>query len=187
MPGDPAKRIGLFCGSSLGSSPGHAALARDLGRRCAERGLGLVYGGGRIGLMGVAADAALAAGGEVIGVITEPLVEREEAHRGLTRLEVVGSLQQRKARMAQLSHGFVILPGGFGTLDECSEMLTWNQMGLQASPVVLLDSDGYWSGLLAWADRAVQAGFLSERLRRMAQLANGVEEALDLASAPPDV
>lgn len=178
-------RVCLFCGSKPGSSPVYAQVARELGRSCAERGLGLVYGGGRVGLMGLAADAALAAGGEVIGVITEQLVESEEAHQGLTRLEVVGSLQERKARMGALAGGFVILPGGFGTLDECSEMLTWNQMGLLAGPVVLLDVDGFWSGLLAWADRALQAGFLSEEHRGLAQQASSVSEALDLASAPP--
>lgn len=180
-------RICLFCGSKRGSSPAYAEAARELGRCSAERGLGLVYGGGSIGLMGLAADASLAAGGEVIGVITEQLLEAEEAHARLTRLEVMSTLQERKARMGELADGFVILPGGFGTLDECSEMLSWNQMGLLNAPVVLLDIDGFWAGLLAWTDRAVQAGFLSEAHRRMAQRATSVSQALDLASATPQV
>lgn len=176
-------RLCLFCGSKLGCNPTLAAAARELGRRGAERGLGLVYGGGSVGLMGLAADAALAAGGEVIGVITQQLIDAEQAHTRLSRLEVVSTLHERKTRMSELAEGFVILPGGFGTLDECSEVLSWNQMGILARPVVLLDIDGYWTPLLAWADRAAAEGFVSAGDRRLAQRATSVDEALDLASA----
>ena len=128
-------------------------------RRSPTAGIGLVYGGGHVGLMGVVADAALAAGGEVIGVITEQLVRRRGRPRRLTRLEVVPTMHERKARLAELADGFVVLPGGFGTVDEFAEALTWNQLGLIAKPVVLLDVDGFWAPLFD-LDRGVDAGFI---------------------------
>src|ERR1044071_3862533 len=139
------QRLCVFCGSSPGRDPVYAASAGPLGRVRAERGIGLVYGGGHVGLMGVVADAALAAEGEVIGVITEQLVRAEVAHDRLTRLEVVPTMHDRKARLTELADGFVVLPGGFGTVDEFAEAVTWNQLGLIAKPVVLLDVDGYWA------------------------------------------
>jgi len=156
----PMKRICVFCGASPGRDPRHAEGARLLGRTLAERGLGLVYGGGSVGLMGVVADAALAAGGQVIGVIPQVLQIRELAHRGLTELQVVGSMHERKALMAELSDGFVALPGGMGTLDELAEILTWSQLGLHQRPVGLLDVAGYFGPLIEFLDSAVVAGFL---------------------------
>jgi uncharacterized protein (TIGR00730 family) len=181
-------RVCVYCGSSKGVSEQYAAAATELGAACAQRGVGLVYGGGSVGLMGIAADAAMAAGGEVIGVITEQLLDAEVAHLGLTDLQVVGTMHERKARMADLADGFVVLPGGFGTVDEFAEMLTWNQLGIVSKPVVLFDVDGYWAPLLEWMDRAVEAGFLRPRHRSLAQSASTVAQALDLMSvAPPPV
>ena len=173
----------VYCGSSKGMSARYAEAAHELGAACAGRGVGLVYGGGSVGLMGVAADAAMAAGGEVIGVITEQLLQAEVAHLGLTQLQVVGTMHERKARMADLADGFVVLPGGFGTVDEFAEMLTWNQLGIVAKPVVLLDVDGFWQPMLEWMDRSVDAGFLRPQHRALAQRADTVSEALDLAVA----
>jgi uncharacterized protein (TIGR00730 family) len=177
-------RVGVFCGSNVGRSPRHVDVARALGAELAARQLGLVYGGGHVGLMGAVADAALAGGGEVVGVITEHLVGAEIAHPGLTRLEVVGSMHERKARMSDLAVGFIILPGGFGTLDESLELLTWNQLGLFAKPVVFLDVDGYFDALLGFFDAAVSAGFMRDRHRQLAQRARSVDEAVVLATAP---
>jgi hypothetical protein len=156
------ERVCVFCGASSGRVPAYAAAARSFGEATARRGLGLVFGGGRVGLMGAVADAALAAGGEVIGVIPQSLVDRELAHEGVTRLEVVDSLHERKARMAELADAFVALPGGFGTLDELLEQLTWSQLGLHASPIGLLDVEGYWRPLIALARHATEEGFVRE-------------------------
>mgnify|MGYP003341676288 CR=1 FL=1 len=166
----------------------YADAAREFGRTCAERGVGLVFGGGSVGLMGLAANAAMSAGGEVIGVITEQLVGAEVAHHGLTRLEVVATMHERKARMSDLADGFVVLPGGFGTVDEFAEILTWNQLGILAKPVVLLDVDGFWEPMLHWMDRAVDAGFVKPSHRMLAQRARSVDEAIAMATSPaPDV
>jgi uncharacterized protein (TIGR00730 family) len=155
-------RVCVFCGASAGRLTAYTDAARSFGGTLARRGLGVVYGGGRVGLMGALADGALAAGGEVIGVIPHELVERELAHPALTRLEVVGSLHERKALMAGLSDAFVALPGGFGTLDELLEQLTWSQLGLHAKPVALLDVAGYWAPLIALARHATEEGFVRE-------------------------
>jgi uncharacterized protein (TIGR00730 family) len=155
-------RVCVFCGASGGRQTAYAEAAHAFGATLARRGLGLVYGGGRVGLMGALADGALAEGGEVIGVIPQELVDRELAHGGLTRLEVVGSLHERKALMAELSDAFVALPGGFGTLDELMEQLTWAQLGLHAKPVGLLDVAGYWAPLIALARHATEEGFVRE-------------------------
>ncbi|HEX6763673.1 MAG TPA: TIGR00730 family Rossman fold protein [Gaiellaceae bacterium] len=156
------QRVCVFCGASSGRSAAYAAAARAFGEAVAARGLGLVFGGGRVGLMGAVADGALAAGGEVIGVIPQSLVDRELAHGGLSRLDVVGSLHERKARMAELAGAFVALPGGFGTLDELLEQLTWSQLGIHAKPVGLLDVEGYWRPLIALARHATEEGFVRE-------------------------
>jgi uncharacterized protein (TIGR00730 family) len=140
----------------------YAETARSLGTAAASRGLAIVYGGGRVGLMGAVADAALAAGGEVIGVIPQELVDRELAHGGLSELHVVDSLHERKALMAELADGFVALPGGFGTLDELFEQLTWSQLGLHAKPIGLLDVAEYWRPLIALARHATEEGFVRE-------------------------
>ena len=138
------KNVCVYCGSNAGSKPIYTERAIALGTELAKRGLGLVYGGGNVGLMGVVADAVLAAGGEVIGVIPEQLVNWEVAHKGVTKLEVVGSMHERKARMFDLSDGFIALPGGFGTLDEMFEMLTWRQLGIGDKPCAFLDVDGFY-------------------------------------------
>ena len=154
------KRVCLFCGSNVGTNPAYAEAARSLSAALAESGLGLVYGGGNIGLMGVAADELLTRGGQVIGVIPEALVTRELAHPGLTKLHVVPSMHERKALMAELSDGFIALPGGFGTLDEMCEILTWAQLGLHGKPCGLLNAGGFFDGLLAQIERATRDRFI---------------------------
>ncbi|MDX6424930.1 MAG: hypothetical protein QOD52_335 [Gaiellaceae bacterium] len=156
------RRVCVFCGASSGRLPEYAEAARAFGAAAAARGLGIVYGGGRVGLMGAVADAALAAGGEVIGVIPQELVDRELAHGGLSELRIVGSLHERKALMAELSDGFVALPGGFGTLDELFEQLTWSQLGLHEKPIGLLDVEEYWRPLIALARHTTEEGFVRE-------------------------
>ena len=177
------KRICVFCGASTGAAPRHAEGARALGRAIAGRGLELVYGGGSVGLMGAVADAALGAGGRVTGVIPQVLQIRELAHRGLSDLRVVGSMHERKALMAELSDGFVALPGGMGTLEELAEVLTWAQLGLHARPVGLLDVGGYYRPLIAFFDQAVAAGFLRPAHRAILQVAVEPEAMLDRLAA----
>jgi uncharacterized protein (TIGR00730 family) len=167
------RRVCVFCGASSGRLPAYAEAARSLGSALGRRRLGLVYGGGRVGLMGAVADAALAAGAEAVGVIPQELVDRELAHGGLTDLRVVGSLHERKALMAELADGFIALPGGFGTLDELLEQLTWSQLGLHAKPVGLLDVEGYWRPLIELARHATEEGFVRES--DLATIAVGVE------------
>jgi hypothetical protein len=160
------KSLCVYCGSNTGSNPAYAAQARALGGRLAADGIALVYGGGNVGLMGIVADAVLAGGGEVIGVIPQQLVDWEVAHRGVTRLEVVDSMHTRKARMFELADGFVALPGGFGTLDEMFEMLTWRQLGLGRKPCAFLDVDGFWQPLMTMLDGMVSERFLHQDQRR---------------------
>jgi uncharacterized protein (TIGR00730 family) len=155
-------RVAVFAGSSPGALPEYMAAADLVGRSLAKAGLGLVFGGSRVGLMGALADGALAQGGEVIGVIPGAVFDAEIPHRELTRLEVVGSMHERKARMADLADGFAALPGGLGTLDELFEVLTWRQLGLHAKPIVLVDVAGYWSVLVALLDAQVAAGFVQQ-------------------------
>lgn len=158
-------RLAVFTGSSFGRSERYASAAAAVGRYLGEQRIGVVYGGGHVGLMGVVADAALAAGGEVIGVIPQGLADRELAHHGLTRLEVVGTMHERKALMAELSDGFVALPGGAGTLEEFFEVWTWQQLGIHGKPVGLYDVDGFWQPLRTAIDAMVDEGFLSRGLR----------------------
>jgi len=150
----------VYCGSNSGSKPIYTERAIALGTRLAKDGITLVYGGGNVGLMGVVADSVLAAGGEAVGVIPEQLVNWEVAHKDLTRLEVVGSMHERKARMFELSDGFVALPGGFGTLDEMFEMLTWRQLGIGDKPCAFFDVDGFYTPLMGMLDRMVAERFL---------------------------
>ena len=159
------RSICVYCGSNAGNRPIYAERAVALGQRIAHEGLALIYGGGNVGLMGLAADAALAAGGEVIGVIPEQLVTWEVAHKGLTRLEVVANMHERKMRMFDLSDAFVALPGGFGTLDEMFEMLTWRQLGIGDKPCAFLDVDGFYAPLLQMIDRMVAERFLHPEQR----------------------
>ena len=158
-------RVCVFCGSRVGAAPAYAEAAHELGSLLATRGLGLVYGGGGVGLMRTVADAALAAGGEVIGVIPHALVAREVAHPGLTDLRIVETMHERKALMAALADGFVALPGGLGTLDELMEAWTWGTLGVHTKALGLLNVEGYFDGLLTFLDGAVAAGFVAERSR----------------------
>ena len=160
------RSVCAYCGSNAGSRPVYAERAAHLGARLAGERLTLVYGGGNVGLMGVVADATLAAGGEVVGVIPEQLVGWEVAHRGVSRLEVVANMHERKARMFDLSDAFVALPGGFGTMDEMFEMLTWRQLGLGNKPCAFLDVDGFYDPLVAMMDRMVAERFLHAEQRR---------------------
>ena len=161
------KRICVFCGSNAGARSEYAEAARALATVLAERKLGIVYGGGNVGLMGVVADAALARGGEVIGVIPQKLVDKEVAHRGVTELLVVETMHERKALMNDLSDAFLALPGGFGTLDEFFEVLTWAQLGFHGKPCALLNVAGYYDGLLAMLDHAVTERFLRPAHREL--------------------
>jgi hypothetical protein len=178
--------ICVFCGSSSGNDPRFVEAARALGVAIAADGHRLVYGGGHVGLMGVIADAVLDNGGLVTGVMTEQLVAAEVAHLGLTELEVTPSMHARKARMAELSDGVIVLPGGFGTLDETFEMITWNQLGLVAVPVVFLDVDGYFDALFEFIAGSVSAAFVSPANAALARRASTVDDALRQAVAPAD-
>jgi uncharacterized protein (TIGR00730 family) len=178
----------VFCGSSTGFRPEYAAGARQVGAALATRGLEVVYGAGHIGLMGILADAALAAGGRVIGVIPQAMVERELAHRGLSELHVVRTMHERKAQMADRAGAFLALPGGFGTADELFEILTWAQLGIHARPVGLLNVSGFFDPLLAWLDRTVQDGFLREQHRRLLIVGERPGALIDaLLAGPPSL
>lgn len=157
--------ICVFCGSSFGNAPEYAQLARELGATLASRRIKVVYGGGRVGLMGALADAALQAGGEVIGVIPRMLLEKEVGHAGLTELRVVQTMSERKWLMGELSDAFIALPGGIGTMDELFEAWTWTQLELHRKPCGLLNYSGYYDPLVAFLDRAVEEGFLRPRHR----------------------
>lgn len=174
------KRVAVYCGSANGSNPAFLTEAKALGRAIAGAGLALVYGGASIGLMGAVADAALAGGAEVVGVLPEVLSGSEIAHRGLTRLEMVPSMHERKARMVKLADAFLMLPGGYGTLDEMMEIVTWKQLRLHAKPCVLINTAGYWDGLLAFLDGAVEAGFLKPENRGLLDVVNTAPDAVML-------
>lgn len=173
------KSLCVFCGSNAGASPDYARAATRVGTLLAERGITLVYGGGHVGLMGILADAALAAGGKVIGVIPRALEAREVAHTGLTELRVVGSMHERKALMSELADGFLALPGGIGTMEEWFEVWTWGQLGIHPKPLGMLNVAGYYDHLLAFFDRMVADGFLSGAHRAMAIVGDGGETLLD--------
>ena len=177
-------RIAVYLGSSPGRQPEFSAAAAQTGHALAEAGLGIVYGGASVGLMGALADAALEAGGEVIGVIPDGLFAVEVAHRGLTRLEVVSSMHARKARMAELADGFAALPGGLGTLEELLEVLTWQQLRLHRKPVALLDVGGFWDGLLGFVDSQVEHGFVPAASRRCLRCASSPAELVRLLQMP---
>jgi hypothetical protein len=175
------RRVCVYCGSSEGDRPAYRRAAEDLATALARRGIGVVYGGASVGLMGAVADAALAAGGEVVGVIPQSLVDREIAHPGVD-LRIVATMHERKALMADLADAFVALPGGAGTLEELFETYTWAQLGMHAKPCALLDVEGYWSGLRGFLDHAAAEGFLRPAHRAML-LAEEDAEALLAAFA----
>jgi hypothetical protein len=173
------KRICVFAGSNAGVRTEYRAAARELGRVLAERGIEVVYGGARVGLMGVLADAALAAGGSVTGVMPSVLVAKEVAHNGLTDLRVVSSMHERKALMSDLSDGFIALPGGWGTWEEFFEVLTWSQLGLHQKPCGLLNVDGYFDRLLSFIEHSMDEGFVKREYRRMISVAASPVALLD--------
>jgi uncharacterized protein (TIGR00730 family) len=170
----------VFCASAVGASPEYLQAARDLGRRIAGRGYGLVYGGATAGTMGAVADAALAAGGAVVGVIPEVIREREIDHKGLTEQHVVGTMHERKAMLAGRADAFLALPGGYGTMDEFIEVVTWAQLRIHAKPCVLVNIGGFWDGLLGFLDHCVAQGMIAPENRGLVQVAGDPEGALVL-------
>lgn len=177
------KRICVYCGSNNGADPVYRAAAEELARELVACDVGIVYGGGKVGLMGAVADAAMEAGGEVIGVIPQALMDREVGHGSVSELRVVGSMHERKLLMAELSDAFVALPGGIGTLEEIVEVFTWSQLGIHHKPCALLDTAGYWQPLIAALDRMVEAGFLREAHRELLVVARDAGELLERLDA----
>ncbi len=177
------RRVAVYCGSADGTNPAFRAEAVALGEAIAAAGLSLVYGGAIAGLMGAVADAALAGGAEVIGVLPGVLAGKEIAHSRLTRLELVETMHQRKARMMELADAFLILPGGYGTLEELLETVTWAQLRLHSKPCILVNAAGYWDGLLKFLDTAVEAGFLKPKNRALMRVAASAAEAVQMAIA----
>ena len=176
-------RVCVFCGSSVGSNEAYLREAKELGAAIAAAGWGLVCGGTSIGLMGATADAALAAGAEVIGVLPQALQDREIAHTGLTQLHLVGSMHERKALMASLADAFVALPGGYGTLDEFFEVVTWAQLRIHNKPCVLVNTAGYYDPLMRFLDHMIRQGFVKEQNRNLIGLARDAKHALELVAA----
>ena len=183
------KRLCVFCGSNSGARPEYAFAARDMAATLAERNIGLVYGGGRVGLMGILADEMLRLGGEVIGVIPRMLSEREVGHGGLAELHVVETMHERKAKMADLADGFIALPGGLGTLEEIFEIWTWAQLGSHRKPCGFLDVGGFYTPLFEFLDRAVEERFIAPRFRAIAIVDDDPERLLERFAEyePPDV
>jgi len=177
------KRLAIYCGSATPADPTYIESAREIGRTLAERGIGVVYGGGRTGLMGAIADSALEAGGEVIGVIPQALVDAEVAHRGLTELHVVDGMHTRKAKFTDLADGFVTIPGGTGTMDELWEALSWAQLGYHTDPVGLLNTAGYYDHLIAFWEKMGEVGFLRPQHRDLLIVADTLEMLLDRMGA----
>jgi uncharacterized protein (TIGR00730 family) len=179
------KRLCVYCGSSVGVDVSYRAAAARLGTLLAESGVELIYGGGRVGLMGILADAALGAGGRVIGIIPRHLHDREVAHPGVSHMVVVGSMHERKQRMFELADAFAVLPGGLGTLDETIEMITWRQLGLHDKPVIIADIAAYWAPLLGLIEHAIARGFAGAALRDFYRVVVRVEDVLPTLAALP--
>ena len=177
--------LAVFCASADGVDPSYKAAAEELGSALGVRGLGLIYGGAAVGLMQAVAEAALAAGGRVVGVIPQVLVDLEVAHQGITELHVVDTMHTRKALIGNLADAFLVMPGGFGTLEEVFEVLAWQTLKLHAKPIVLLNTNGYYDLLLAFLDHAVQQGMLKGKSREIVLVAHGVDEALHLLGVTP--
>ncbi|HVZ01962.1 MAG TPA: TIGR00730 family Rossman fold protein [Dongiaceae bacterium] len=181
------KSLCVYCGSARGASPRYVAAARELGESMAERGIRLVYGGARIGMMGEVADAVMKNGGEVVGVIPEHLQSTEVGHSGITELKVVESMHVRKKLMFDLSDAFAVLPGGFGTLDELFEIITWRMLSLHAKPIVVINVDGYWDPFQALVDHMIDKGFARESTRQYFSVVNSVGRVFDLLEEPAAV
>jgi hypothetical protein len=176
-------KLAVYCGASMGADPLFADTARDLGTEMARRGIDLVYGGGHRGLMGVVADAVLAEGGRVYGVIPKALVDLEVAHTGLTELHTVTSMHERKAKMTELTDAFIAIPGGIGTLDELFEAWTWNALGYHSKPFCLLNVAGFWDGLIGFVDHVTESGFMSPARRGQLLVADEIGEAIEKLDA----
>ena len=174
------KNVAVFCASADGADPVFRAVAEELGRKLAERGIGVVYGGGRVGLMHAVAEGALAAGGRVVGVIPTVLVEQEVAHEGLTELHVTDTMHTRKAMIGARSDAFIALPGGYGTFEEMFEALAWQTLKMHAKPVLLLNTNGFYDTLLAFLDECVEQGMLTQEKREIVLVARTVDEALGM-------
>jgi uncharacterized protein (TIGR00730 family) len=181
---NPIRRVAVYCGSSSGNRPEYGAAATETGRVLASRGLELVYGGGKVGLMGTLADSVLANGGIARGVITESLLHAEIGHDRLTSIQVVGSMHERKAMMADLADAFLVLPGGFGTLDELCEVLTWTQLGIHRKPVALVNTCHYWDPFIEMAEKAAAEGFMKTVHRDLVRTAPEPAAAIELLLAP---
>jgi uncharacterized protein (TIGR00730 family) len=177
------KLLAVYCGSAMGADPAFAATAQALGEEMARRRIGLVYGGGRLGLMGVVADAVMGNGGEAYGVIPQALVDLEVAHTGLTELHLVANMHERKAMMTELTDAFVAIPGGIGTLDELFEAWSWHALGYHAKPFALLNVNHFWDGLIGFMDHVQASGFLSPARRAQLLVAEGIGEAIDRLDA----
>ena len=173
------RRLAVYCGSSIGTDPAFADTARELGREMANRDIALVYGGGRLGLMGVVADSVLEAGGEAYGVIPQALIDLEVAHTGLTELHMVETMHERKAKMTELTDAFVAIPGGIGTLDELFEAWSWNALGYHAKPFALLNVRGFWDGMIDFLDHVTRSGFMSPARRAQLIVADSIADVID--------
>ncbi|MDH6132939.1 uncharacterized protein (TIGR00730 family) [Kitasatospora sp. MAA4] len=180
----PGTSIAVFCGARPGVHPDHLALARDLGAELVRRGAGLVYGAGGVGVMGAIADSVFEAGGDVTGVVPGVLRERERSEEPRGTIHVVSTMHERKSLMYRLASGFAVLPGGIGTLDELMEVATWNQLGIMAKPIVVVNHKGFFDPLLALLDHLVREGFLALHERRLIQVAHTPEDACDLLGLP---
>jgi len=183
MSSNATKNIAVFCASAEGVRPQYRAVAEEVGRTLAARRIGLIYGGAKVGLMGAVADATLAAGGRVVGVIPHVLVDLEVAHHGVTELHVVDTMHQRKALMGDLADGFLVLPGGFGTFEELFEVLAWQTLGIHSKPIVLLNTSGFYDGLLAFLDHCLAEGLMTPAKRSILLVASTVEQAMKLLAA----
>jgi hypothetical protein len=180
------KSLCVYCGSSFGNSPLFAEAATDLGQEMAQRGIKLIYGGGRVGLMGKVADAVMANGGEVIGIIPKHLEDAEVGHRGLSELKVVDSMHTRKRLMFDLSDAFVVLPGGPGTLDEAFEVITWRQLKLHDKPVIIVNIDGYWDKFVELFDHVINSGFARPATRQHFSVVNSIGRLFDMLAQEPE-
>lgn len=182
----PISSLCVYCGSSRGTNPNFIPLAKELGRELAERNIRLVYGGGRVGLMGACADGVMAHGGQVVGIIPQHLQDREIGHSGLTELKVVDNMHTRKRMMFDLSDAFCVLPGGLGTLEELFEVVTWRQLGMHDKPIIVLNLDGYWDNLIGMIDAIIDDGFAQPAARQYFSVVNSIGRLFDMLAAPAD-